>query len=152
MLRVREAAANWQGSLARGFSGAAGRDEQRELDQSLHDGETGEAERLNNSVCVDVMHGKILPEVTKLNAWVPLQWIREQVWGGKRGKQAHPCWGAACAVVATERLPPRCREGEGDLREPQPHYFYVQLPNYYVSAVCWKERCTAASRLGIYSD
>lgn len=51
-----------------------------------------------------------------------------------------------------ERLPPRFREGEGDLREPQPHYFYVQLPNYYVSAVCWKERCTAASRLGIYSD
>lgn len=141
-----------RGSLAGGFSGAAGRDEQWELDQSLHDGESGEAGRLNNSVCVDVMHGKIPPEVTKLNAWVPLQWIREQVWGVERGKQAHPCWGAACAVVAAERLPPRCREGEGDLREPQPHYFYVQLPNYYVSAVCWKERCTAASRLGIYSD
>lgn len=152
VLWVREAAASWQGSLARGFSGAAGRDEQWELDESLHDGETGEAERLNNSVCVDVMHGKIPPEVTKLNAWVPHQWIREQVWGIKGGKQAHPCWGAACAAVAAERLPPRCREGEGDLREPQPHYFYVQLPNYYVSAVCWKERCTAASRLGIYSD
>lgn len=41
---------NWQGSLAPGFSGAAGRDEQRELDQSPHEGETGEAERLNNSV------------------------------------------------------------------------------------------------------
>lgn len=42
--------ANWQGSLAQGLSGAAGRDEQRELDQSPHDGEPGEAGRLNNSV------------------------------------------------------------------------------------------------------
>lgn len=41
--------ANWQGSLAQGFSGAAGRDEQQELDQSPHDRETGEVERLNNS-------------------------------------------------------------------------------------------------------
>lgn len=43
----------------------------------------------------------------------------------------------ACgAVYAAEGLPPGCQEGEGDLREPQAHYFYVQLPNYYVSAVC----------------
>lgn len=87
---------------------------------------------------------------------------RAGFWGVKGGKWAQLCWGAACAtaeravacgaVRAAERLPPRCREGEGDLWEPQPHYFYVQLPNYYVSAVCWKERGTAASRLGIYSD
>lgn len=109
-----------------------------------------------------MIHGKTPPEVMKLNARVPLQWIKQKVLGVKRGKRTHPCWGAACAtavravvcraVCAAERLPLRCREGEGDLREPQPHYFYVQLPNYYVSAVCWKERCTAASPLEICSD
>lgn len=109
-----------------------------------------------------MMHGKTAPGVTKLTAQVSLQWIREQVLGIKRAKRTHLRWEAACAAAvraaacgaacAAKRLPSRCREGEGDLREPQPHYFYVQLPNYYVSAVCWKERCTAASRLGIYSD
>lgn len=157
-----ESAANWQGSLARGFPGAAGREEQQELDQSLHDGDTGEAERFNNSV-------------SGLMSWAEKHRQKSQSWmlgylfngsgsrfGGKRGRNRHVCareqlvqarcerWFVGPGVL--QRLPPRCWEGEGDPREPQPHYFYVQLPNYYVSAVCWKERCTVASRLGIYSD
>lgn len=45
------------------------------------------------------MHGKILPEVTKLNAGVAFQWIGEQILEIKRGKGAHFCRGAACAAT-----------------------------------------------------
>lgn len=62
---------------------------------------------------------------------------------------------AACAVVAAgaaREAPQVPRGGTEICGSLSLIIFYVQLPNYYVSAVCWKERCTAASRLGICSD
>lgn len=47
---------------------------------------------------------------------------------------------AGCLVQAAEKLAPEVYKAEQQvLWEPQIHYFYVQLPNYCMSAVCQKE-------------